>query len=124
MYAARSSEAIPYVLDADRENAVKTQWHLRAHKSQSAQAYGLRRDKESRRDSVPPEERAEILTKLDQEFLAAALVRIDNWAAEGDSITEQAEIRAIIEDLDLPTIVELNIMSQSTMRLKAAEKNS
>lgn len=124
MYASRAKEPIPYVLEGDRESAVKTFWGIRPHHARRAQEFALLRDKAARRNGLPPAEQAEEINKIDCEMLAEALCWAKNYDESGDLIEEPVRLRAIVDDLDLPTLVELVLMSQNSMGLRNAEKNS
>jgi hypothetical protein len=124
VYAARSHDPIPYVMEADRQSEVKTEWGFQAHNARRSQEYAIRRDELVRKQGLPPAERADAVNKLDREFVGDSLRWVRNFDEEGDLIEDGARLRAIVDDLSLPELLEFAIMCQNPMAMRNAAKNS
>jgi len=123
MFKPVTSEPVPYVLEADRQNDPSTRFWMTPQTADQTQAYLSRYARTAQRGSQDDAARAARLTKYDREHVLSILSRVENAYEAGDDLTEPEDLARVVGDLDYRALQELSTAAQSMSVLKESEKN-
>lgn len=100
---ALSREPRKYVISTEWERlhpsstALPTVWHIKIQTGEDMLRWGAHKDFANEDQRLLPEEKAQRLVELDNDFLVAAITRVENWEQPDGSLCELTDAKAIRE---------------------------
>lgn len=98
---ALSREPRKYVISTEWERlhpsskSLPTIWHIKIQTGEDMLRWGAHKDFANEDQRLMPEEKAQRLVELDNDFLVAAIVRVENWEQADGTICELTDAKSI-----------------------------